>query len=221
MEKRKVFSIERTLLVLFLTIIIFSIGVYIGNYGTEKKLNYLNEMYNDLRIETQETELEYEIAQELICDQSNFLSITKSLDEWALKLDFMEGDLGKNDASVLNMKRYYYILEMKHWLLAKKQLNNCNISKNIDNSIILYFYSNDGSCDGCERQGVVLSHLKKKYKNIKIYSFDINYNSVTLNALKMKYNIKNEAPTLIINDIYHLGFLDVDSLEKFIIDNLN
>lgn len=216
---RKNFSGQKMLLVLLFTIVIFSIGVYIGNYGTDKKIETLNQIYNDLRIETQETELEFEIAQESLCDQKGFSTITQNLDEWGYKLDYMEGDLGKNDPTVLNMKRYYYILELKHWLLAKKQLEVCEMPKDVDHSIILYFYSNDGSCDGCERQGVVLSHLREKYDNIKVYSFDVNYESSALNALKSKYGIKNEAPTMIINDVYHLGFLDVDSLEEYIIEH--
>ncbi|MGE0792652.1 MAG: hypothetical protein AB7V77_00565 [Candidatus Woesearchaeota archaeon] len=213
---RKKFSIQKSLLVLFFTLLIFFSGIYIGKIGDQAKIENLNELYDDLRLETLGTEIEFELIESSICESDDFSVISERLNDLAVKLDYMENNLGFNDERVIRLKKYYFTLEMKHWLLANKQIEQCNLEPNIDNSVILYFYSNSKECVDCSKQGTVLSYMKRNYPHIKIYSFDVDLELSALDALKKVYGVQDYTPSLVINEEYYEGYLDALTLKKFI-----
>ena len=63
---KKFFSIRKSILVLFLTIIIFSLGIIVGNYNTYKKFDQVIDMSEELKMETLGLEVQYEILKENI-----------------------------------------------------------------------------------------------------------------------------------------------------------
>jgi len=216
MDSRKNFSIQKSLLILFFTIIIFFSGIYIGKLGDAAKMNSLNDFYDDLKIETLSTEIEFQLMENSICETNDFSIISDRLNDLSIKLNYMENNLGFDDERVIRLKKYYSILEMKHWLLANKQIKQCGIATTINNSIILYFYANGNNCDDCDRQGTVLSYVKENYPDMKIYSFDINLDLPSITALRKIYNVSDVTPSLIINNQYHEGYLDATDFKEFI-----
>ncbi|MFW5977379.1 MAG: hypothetical protein ACOCQQ_02605, partial [Candidatus Nanoarchaeia archaeon] len=199
--QRKKFSYKKTTIVLILTIFIFALGIFLGNTINDQKVNTIVSLTNDLQFKTLEVEVEYDILEENLCDQVDVLSLTKDLYELADRVEFMEQVLGLNDPKIKEAKRYYFTLEAKHWLLAKKKQDICfkSIPENVSSSIILYFYANDGSCTGCNQQGTVLSYMHQKHPGMKIYSFDATYDTSVVAILKKIYGVES-VPHLVIND---------------------
>ncbi len=206
---KKIFSIRKSILVLFLTIIIFSLGIIVGNYNTYKKFDQVIDMSEELKMETLGLEVQYEILKENICGKDDVLYLTDDIFELSKRLNYIEETLGKNNPNFIDLKNYYFILEAKHWLLAKEKIKTCTDgSSTINSTIILYFYSNKGDCKNCEQQGAVLTYFRNKYPGIKVYSFDTNSESVVVRTLKKIYEIKEVTPSIILNEELYEGYID-------------
>lgn len=215
-KNSKEFSRERALLALFITIVIFAAGITIGNYATTKKFEMVQDLSEQLQVQTLGIEVEYQILEENICENDEILYLTEDLFALSEKLDFMENSLGYDDQRVVDLKNYYFILQSKHWLLAKKRAETCNIENTINNTIVLYFYQNKDDCEQCQQQGAVLTYLRKKYDDMKIYSFDTDATVSVVPVLKKIYGLQNETPALVINDQPHTGYLNVDDFISFV-----
>ena len=208
LSKSKYFAVFAT------TTLIFTIGILVGNYFSNQKLSNLGELQNDLRIELASIETGYELLKEHPCSNLKNVPQTEQLYDLAKKLSYMEEKLGKKDENVLQLKEYYSLLEIKHWLFLKKYKDMCYV--NITD--VLYFYSNLGNCPNCEKQGYVLSYIQNKYNDVYIYSFDVNFDNGALNIIKNMYSIGTEMPVLIINEVAYHGFKDSDGIEKIILE---
>ncbi len=206
---RKQISKTKYLAAFATTTLIFMIGLFIGSYVTNLKLQKLDQLEQDLRMDTMAIEIEYLLVSENPCTAINTSSLTEQLYNVGTKLDYMENNLGEIDERVQTLKGYYSLLEMRHWIFIKKTIHQCN------NSFvpILYFYSNKGDCPTCEEQGFVLNYIRKKYSTTRVYSFDININNSALTTLRGIYDV-TKAPAIIINDQKHHGFMDRDAVEQ-------
>ena len=83
---------------------------------------------------------------------------------------------------------------------------------------ILYFYSNEGDCEGCRHSGEVLTYLRENYPDLRVYSFDYNLDLGALRTLISLNKVKKDAlPAFIINGrapIY--GFKSLDEMKTLI-----
>lgn len=202
MQKTKYLAVFAT------TTLIFLIGILVGNYFASQKLNKVDEIEQKLKIDTLGTELQFMLISEDPCGFVNSTSLTEEIHELGVKLDYMENILGKDDNSVLNLKEYYWILELRQWVLEKQINEICNQT----NTLILYFYSNDEEqCGQCEEQGYILTYLRKNYEDLNIYSFDIDAENPAVKTIKEMYAV-TETPTVIINDQKMGGFASKDLL---------
>ncbi|MFC1728404.1 hypothetical protein ACFLZ7_03000 [Nanoarchaeota archaeon] len=193
------------------TAFIFLLIITANNYFDQLRLNRLNNIYQEVRLDTLGAELQYQLFSENPCGALDYVPFTEELYDMGEKLTFMEDRLGKNNQQVLDLKEYYSLLELRHWLFLKKALNDCNIGGNL----ILYFYSNKGDCSSCEDQGYVLSYIHNKYPETYIYSFDFNLDSSALKTLKATHNITT-TPALVINEETYSGFMDRGDIEEYI-----
>ena len=97
-----------------------------------------------------------------------------------------------------------------------------NVEKECEVKIpsVLYFYSNLKDCEDCEKQGYVLTYLKKKNSDLNIFSFDINMDDIALGTLKELYDIETaELPIVVINDKIFEGFTELEDLNKVLSEN--
>jgi hypothetical protein len=195
----------------FLTAFIFLLIIVTNNYFNEIKINQLNSIYNNLRIDALNAEIQYEIISENPCVALNFDPISNELAELGDKLTSMETQLGKQNQQVLDLKKYYSILEIRQWLFVKKVSQECGK----DAIPVLYFYSNEEDCATCDSQGFVLNYLKSTMPNVYIYSFDVNLDSSAVRTLKATYSITT-APSLVIREQLYVGFRDSDELLRIL-----
>lgn len=218
MSTKKQFATHKAFTVLLLTIIVFSAGIMIGNHNTAKKYTEVLDMSEQLSLRTQSAEVEYAILENNICAEDENLFLTDDLIELATRLDYMENQLGWDNPRIQQLKEQYFIVEAKHWLLSEKRLETClDEPRTMNNTIILYFYSNQGDCQKCAEQGSVLSYLRNDYQGMKIYSFDINSDTPAVSTIKGLYGlIGAEMPTLVINNEVLQGFSNANEVVNFV-----
>jgi len=173
------------------------------------KLNKFSDYEQDLKVNLMASEIEDRLLQELGCNATGQEQLTQSLYDLSAKLGYLENQLGWDNPQVWRMKKYYSLLELRHWIY----LNQVNEKCGLNYTTILYFYSNKGDCPKCESQEFVLNHLKKKNNNTFIYSFDINMDNAAINTIKQIYAI-NTTPTLVINKNTFSGFMSLKEVEK-------
>jgi hypothetical protein len=192
--------------------LIFIIGIVIGSAITNQKFEQLNTLEQDIKTNTMALELQYDILQQDPCSALQSSALTEELYRLSDKLGFMENQLGLNDPTVLRLKEYYSLLELRHWLFLRNTREQCRHNS----TTILYFYSNKGDCKTCEEQGFVLTYIRRKFSDVQVYPLDINMDNVALNTIKNLYITKMESPILVINDETYYGFKDSDALEAII-----
>lgn len=206
-NKLKLFSIFIT------TTFIFVIGIFFGQSISSSQLDKIENLQQDLRTQTLSLELQYALASQEPCNLTNLEIIGDELYDMSELLANMEGSLGKLNNDVLSLKEYYSLLEIKHWLFLEKIKKECNK----DTPVILYFYSNLGDCDECEKQGYVLTYLKKKEDDLNVFSFDINLDNSVINSLKEIYGLDNrKLPVIIIDEKVYEGFIEIEELNEIL-----
>ena len=216
MDRKKI-KISKYLLVFFLTTVVFLGGIFIGNYASNRKLSKLDQMEQDIKVQTMAIEIQYALLAESPCDAINSTPLTNELYELSDRLSYMESNLGFNNPVVLRLKEYYSLLELRQWMFLKSTNKQCNRN----NILILYFYSNKGDCSTCEEQGYVLTYIRNKYSNVKVYTFDINIDNIALRTIKEIYIKSKDLPVLIINDKTYYGFKDREQIETMISSLVN
>ena len=112
---------------------------------------------------------------------------------------------------VIELKRYYSVLEIKDYLLTKKINQKCK-GKLVP---LLYFYTTANNCTECIKQGYVLTELREKYPGLRVYSFDYSLDLSALKALIKIYKIEDtKLPAIVINEHTYTGFKTIEDIEK-------
>lgn len=192
-----------------ITTLVFIVGIFLGNTLSNDKLQTIDALQQDIAVRTIGSELQYMLLAEHPCENIHANELSQELFEIGSKLAYMEEGLGTHNTDVLNLKRYYSLLEIRHWLFLKKAQRECSAAYNL----VLYFYSNEGDCETCKQQGHVLNTIHRKYPAVNIYSFDINLNDPVLVSIKRMYNV-TLPPTLIINNKTMSGFVNKEQAEQ-------
>ncbi len=203
MERK--FSWNVYLSVFIITGILFFIGVYIGIKINDLFLIEFGEEVENLNLKMHSYELLFLLDNSsLSCDLYNEYVIQFDSETYKMgaNLEYMEQHQGVEDRE---LKKRYFELELRDYLISKKMIDQCDINQ----SIILYFYSNE-NCELCKEQGFELDKLKhdiniNNQTNVRTYSFDGDYeDSAVIRALKHEFNI-SAYPALVINDQVYEG----------------
>jgi hypothetical protein len=202
---------HKYLAVFALTTLIFIVGMFIGSYFSSEKLDKLDLMGQDLKTDAAAIELQYELLAEEPCKAINSTPLAEDLYELSAKLDYMENRLGDDDPTVLRIKEYYSLLEIRHWLFLQKTKEECMQDANL----VLYFYSNEDDCKNCEEQGFILTWLRKNYPQVNVYSFDINLQNSALKTLKELFNVEL-TPTLVFDGQVYDKFMSKNELVELV-----
>ncbi|MFA5084607.1 MAG: hypothetical protein WC475_04500 [Candidatus Paceibacterota bacterium] len=204
---------DRLLATFALATLIFIAGILIGNAITSGKLANIENIEDKLRFDIMSLELESEIAKENSCSAIP-TTLEEQLSETTTKISLLEDQLGKNNPRVLELKKYYSLLEIRHYLFMQDRKIKCGD----DYELILFFYSNrPESIDTSEKQGYVLNYLKDKYgmEKIKIYSLDYDLELGAIRSLIQIYSI-TEAPSIVADESVYQGFRSKEELESFL-----
>lgn len=200
---------KKYIIVLFITSTIFVAGLWIANYFNNKKIDQLKSIEDKISLDLMSSETQFSLLQELSCKDVSSTVLSSELNSLAEKISYSETNLGNNDSNVVSLKRYYSLLEIKDYLLMKAITQRCG-QKSI---FILYFYKND-KCDDCTKQGYVLTSLKEKYPDLRVYSFDYNLDLSAIRAMISIYKVPDNLPAIVINGKVYSGFQTIEDIEK-------
>lgn len=194
-----------------ITALIFTTAIYISNYFGNKKISQLKTMEDKISLDILSSETQFSLLTESSCKNISDNILSKEVGQLGNKLSYTEEKIGTDNPDFQNLKTYYFLLEIKDYLLMKQMSIKCK-----DKPVfILYFYSNN-SCTDCQNEGYALTKLYEMYPQIRIYSFDYDFNIPTINTLKSIYKIENKLPAMFINGKVEYGLKNIDEIKKII-----
>ena len=200
---------RKYLIAFFITVGLFVTAGYLSNYFSNKKINQIKSIQDQIAINILSSETQFSLLQELSCNNVSGSLLSGELEEIGNKLEWGQKNLGSTD-EVSYLKKYYALLQIKDYLLMKKISLGCKIKS----AFILYFYTTAENCSECERESIVLSSLREKYPELRVYSFDYSTDLSAVKALLKIYKIKDtELPALILGNELLTGFHGIDELD--------
>jgi hypothetical protein len=209
MTNRQKINPVKYITVFAITTLVFIVGILIGNYFSSQKLQQIDDIGQQLKTDTTAMELQYELIAEDPCAHINSTPLADELYEMASKLDYMENRLGEDDQNVKDLKEYYSLLELRHWLFMQKTNKECNQSS----ARILFFYTNEEDCSKCKEQGFILTWARRNYENVYVYSFDYTIKNDALDTVKRIFAIEG-TPAIVINKQTYNNFMTRDEIES-------
>ncbi|MDO8575219.1 MAG: hypothetical protein Q7R78_00755 [bacterium] len=198
-----------------ITVVIFSTAFYISQYFGNKKIEQIRQIENKISIDILSSETQFSLLAETSCKNIGTDIFSKELGNLADRLSYTEAKSGIDDAEVIDLKKYYSLLQIKDFLLMNKMAEKCK-KKPIS---IIYFYTNEGNCTDCTKEGYVLTALREKYPSIRVYSFDNNLDLSAIQTLISIYKIEHNFPAIILDDKTYSGFQSLSTLEEIILKN--
>lgn len=192
-----------------ITAVIFATAIFVSNMLGQKKLEDVRNIENRVALDILSSETQFSLLEETSCKDIGPGFLSKELGSLGEKLTYGEGQPELNTDNLDYLKRSYFLLEIKDYLLMKRLTQKCGIKP----TFILYFYSTKDACEDCEKMGYVLTVLRDKYPDLRVYSFDYHYDVEAINTLTSIYKVKSELPALIVNGETIYGFHTVEDLE--------
>ncbi|MFA7285990.1 MAG: hypothetical protein WC011_04085 [Candidatus Paceibacterota bacterium] len=200
---------KKYVIVFFITLGLFLTASYVSNYFSNKKINQLKNIQDNIAIDILSSETQFSLLSELSCKNVDTGGLSSELNELGDKLSWGEQNLGKTE-EVKALKKYYSLLQIKDYLLMKKIFERCEVQS----AFILYFYTTAENCSECEKQSLVLSNLKDKYSELRIYSFDYSIDLSPVKSMLDIYKIEDtKLPALVLDDEVLTGFSTKEELE--------
>src|SRR3989344_573766 len=203
---------KKYLIVFFITMSLFLSASYVSNYFSNKKINQLKSIQDKIAIDILSSETQFSLLSELSCKNIPDSVFSRELGELGNKLEWSENNLADTE-EVSYLKKYYSLLQIKDYLLAKKISERCKVKS----AFILYFYTTAENCTLCREESLVLSKLRALYPELRVYSFDYSTDLSAVKAMIQIYKIKDtELPALVIDDDVLTGFHEVEELSTLV-----
>ncbi len=200
---------SKIFLVFFLTITLFVIAFGSSRYFDQKRIDQLRSIEDKISIDLLSSETQFSLLQELSCKDISTTALSSELNSLADKITYSENNIGNNNTNVISLKKSYSLLEIKDYLLMKRITDRCG-QKSV---FVLYFYDND-DCTDCIKQGYVLTGLREKYPNLRVYSFDYNLDLSAIRTMISIYKVPKDLPAIVINGKVYSGFQTLEVIEK-------
>lgn len=199
---------KKYFIVLLITIGIFVVVFGLVSFLNAKKIAHVDDLQRKITADLIATETQFELLKTAPCDLLDDNVLSRELGDFGGKLDLAETNQGSDDADVIQLKKYYSLLQVKDYLLMEELAQKCE--SEIDS--ILYFY--EDNCSECTKQGFVLTEFKKRYPEIRIYSFDTDLDFSVIETFTNIYGFGDVYPTLIINDTPYQGLQRIPDIES-------
>jgi len=204
------FDWKKYLIVFFITIFLFVTAIYLSNYFGDKKVNQLKSIQDKIAIDILSSETQFSLLSELSCKNISDSVLSGELRELGQKLEWGQNNIVGTTEELSYLKKYYSLLQIKDYLLMKRVSTRCGVKS----AFILYFYTTAENCSECEKEGIVLSSLRDKYPELRVYSFDYSTDLSAVKSMLDIYKIEDtKLPALVIEDDVLTGFRPIEELE--------
>ena len=191
---------------------IFVTVFYVTKIISEQKMVEIRSIQDKISIDLLSSETQFALLKRSACTQDGNSLLAPEIGSLGERLAFMENQLGNNNLQVIGLKKYYSLLQIKDYLLGLELSQKCDFKP----IYILYFYRSN--CSDCEKQGYILTALREKYPELRVYSFDTDLDVSAIATLKTLYKISEELPAVVINEKLYTSFQSVETIEKLIPD---
>jgi hypothetical protein len=165
---------------------------------------------SQIAIDALSLETQFSLLASAPCENATSTEIISELADLGERLAYTEDQLGKENAQVIQLKKQYTLLEIRDHLATKQLASVCHTPQ----VSVLYFYTNTGACNDCDRAGYALSYLRKQYPSLRVYSFDYHLDLGALKTLIAVNKVKGDLPAFVINGKPSYGFVDLADLTK-------
>ena len=204
-------DIKRYIVVFIITLALFVTTLGISYFFSNRKIQNIKNIQDQVGIDIMSSETQFQLLQELSCKDVAANTLSDTLNELADKIAYSEENLKNNSEQVTELKRYYSLLEIKDYLLMQKIKAKCGTTV----VPVFYFYTTAENCSECIKQSAVLTELRKKYPELRVYSFDYNLDLSALQSLIKIFKVEDtKLPALVMNDKLYTGFQQVEDIEK-------
>lgn len=197
-----------------ITLAIFATAFFASTFFSNKRVENVKSIQDNIAIDILSSETQFDLLKEVPCANVNDTILSPELSSIGDKLSKTESERGEKDEDIIYLKKYYSLLQIKDYLLSKKLVEKCGLSKKP--VFIIYFYSNKGDCDSCEKEGYVLTRLKEIYPELRVYSFDYNLDIAAIDSMKTIYKISSSLPAIVIEDKTYIGYKTIEELEALL-----
>lgn len=204
---------RKYILVFIITSAIFFGGFLSSNYINKRKIDNLAFIEDKIAVNILSLETQFDLLKESLCKEKENINLSKELGALEDKISYAENNFGYFNDQVIELKKYYSLLEIKDYILFNKIKKECN-DKQVS---ILYFYSNKNDCKECSKEGYVLTYFRQKHPGIRVYSFDYHLDVPPINTLLSLYSIENKLPVIVVNDDVYYGYTDLEGMEKIVL----
>ncbi len=216
MQTNRKIDTKKYIFSFIITVAIFATAFLLSDYTNEKRMKEVRNIESNIAIDILSLETQFDLFEEVSCEVINNSILSQEINSLARRLSFMEVSRGANDEEVERLKKYYSLLQIKDYLLMKKIGEKCEKEP----VFILYLYSNIGDCNDCEKEGYVLTYLRKEYPNLRVYAFDYHLDLAAIKSLASIYNIENRLPAMVINDDLYYGFKSKEEVEELLPESM-
>ena len=206
------FDWKKYVIALFITLTIFGSVVYISTVISDRRIAEVRAIQEKVTLDIASSETQFNLLKELSCNDIDNSILSSELNSLAERLTILESSRTRNNTELLSLKRAYSLLQSKDYLLSKEINKKCGLRP----VTILYFYSNEGDCPDCEKEGYVLTFLRQEYPQLRIYSFDYNLDLSAVHTLSSLFKITPPLPALVIKDKAYSGFQSLEQVEKLL-----
>ncbi len=204
---------KRYIYAFLITAFIFLTAFYLSNFFNNKKIDKIRSIEDSISVDILSSETQFNLLEEFSCGNIDDSILSEELNDLASKIEYGEQNNIGSKEELLGLRKYYSLLQIKDYLLMKKAEAKCNLKI----TSIIYFYSNN-KCSDCEKQGYILTDIRQKYPNVRVYSFDYNLDLSAVNTLKRIYKVEDEAdlPALIIDGKTYKGLQTIDAIREIV-----
>lgn len=204
---------KRYLLAFFITVALFASGFFTSTFFSNKKLEEVKRVQDTIAIDILSNETQFDLLREVSCTNLSSSVLSNELNDIGEKLTYTQSLEKKESDDVAYLRKYYALLQVKDYLLSKRLGEKCTSKKPV---FIMYFYTSKETCDECTKMSSTLSALKRKYPDLRIYSFDYYLPVSTVDTIKKIYQVPEVFPSLVIEEKLYTSMLSFEEIDELL-----
>jgi len=198
-----------------ISVAIFLAAFLLSNYFSNIRLASIKNLQENIALDILSNSAQFDLLSQTSCEKLDPNILSSELLEIGNKLTFTMEQRGTEDNQVKYLAKYYSLLQIKDFILSKRLAEKC---ANRKTTTIIYFYSNSHPCEDCKTESAILTSLREKYADLRVYSFPLDLDLSAIKTLKNIYKIQGDEilPILILEEKVYTGLKTFDEIESLL-----
>ena len=197
---------KKYVVTLAITLVIFGATIGISMWIDNARVENIRALQDSISLNILSSETQFNLLKNANCEDVFNSDLATQLADMGNRLAFLESTGHSNDTDVISLRQYYYLLEIKDYMLISSA-TKCPIRP----TTVIFFYK--PNCAECDKQSDVLTYLRRHYPdNIKIYSFDYSLDVPAVVTLANVNKVENPNPAIVVNGKTYEGFQSIDDV---------